>query len=147
MEELHVFDDLYSAEEQQEIKIDESLASTFSDIKQKLIEGKYSYAKDYLKNATSVEEIVITAAAYRIGEEYAAALQDDLDIEEKKVALFGFKNELNVIEQIKGGEALPDLVTLIEASKIPGFELMSFFDETGSYINYPKIRKFIQENS
>ena len=105
---------------------------------------KYKDAADYIADTESLEELVLVAKAFSLGEEYAKAMKGDYSIEEQKVLLFGFLNGLNVKEQIEGGEYPQNLALLIEASSKPGFRLMDYFDETGSYINYPKIKLFLK---
>ena len=81
--------------------------------------------------------------AFQMGEEYAEALSSaGLGLEEEKVALYGFSQELNVLDQLKANESPEDLALLIEASQYEDFHLMEFFDETQSFINYSKIKSW-----
>lgn len=144
MQYMNLFGDIFSDDEAELIITSQQTISDFENVKQQLINTKYKAASAYLQDVTSLGELVLIAKAYDLGPEYADALKDDLTFEEQKVALFGFQQGLNVMEQIKGGEELDNLVLLIRASKRKDFKLMDYFDSTGSYINYPKITKFLQ---
>lgn len=144
MKYMNLFGDMLSEAEEELLVSSQQYIDDFETIKSKLIETKYKNASDYLQDVSSLGELVLVAKAYELGPEYANALKDDLSFEEQKVALFGFQQGLNVLEQIKGGEELDNLILLIRASKSEEFKLMDYFDETGSYINYPKVLKFLQ---
>ncbi len=144
MQYMNLFGDIFSDDEAELIITSQQTISDFENVKQQLINTKYKAASAYLQDVTSLGELVLIAKAYDLGPEYADALKDGLTFEEQKVALFGFQQGLNVMEQIKGGEELDNLVLLIRASKHKDFKLMDYFDSTGSYINYPKITKFLQ---
>lgn len=143
MKEMHCFDDLYDEKELSLLESYDDTSDSFELIKHKLIEDRYSDAAAYLQDANSLEEIIIINKAFQLGEEYAKAIKDDLDIEEKKVALYGFTKELNVIKQIHAGESLDNLILLIDAQEYEDFILMDYFDQTGSFINYPAVKKFL----
>lgn len=144
MQYMNLFGDSFSEVENELLATSQQTISDFEKVKQQLIDTKYKEASAYLQDVTSLGELVLVAKAFDLGPEYAEALKDDLSFEEQKVALFGFQQGLNVMEQIKGGEELDNLVLLIRASKHEDFKLMDYFDSTGSYINYPKITKFLQ---
>lgn len=151
LKEMHVFDDSYVFNKHEEeiiLKCNENKLSNFEIIKTKIVEKYYSDAAEYLEDADTIEEILITAKAFRLGKEYAECLNNSsLNTFEKKVALYGFINELNVVEQLEGGEDPNNLALLIKASTFKDFVLDDYFDATKSFINYPKISKFIKESS
>lgn len=142
---MNLFGDTLSDEENALLEDNQQQLNDFEKIKKHLIQTKYKKAENYLRDANSIGEIILIAKAYDLGPEYAEALNDELDFEEQKVALYGFQQGLNVIEQIKGGEDLDNLVLLIKASKKENFNLMDYFDSTGSFINYPKLSNFLHK--
>lgn len=143
MREMHFFDDLYSADEKSVIKSYKNKQGSFESIKAKLLSGKYKDSAEYLQDAESVEEIVVLNKAFTLGKEYVKEIAKDMTLEEKKVALYGFTKELNVVKQIKGGESLENLILLIDAQSYDDFVLMDYFDPTGSFINYPAVKNFL----
>lgn len=98
----------------------------------------------YINPSMSDKEISLMCIALDMGDEYAAALSKaKLPVDAMETAVLGFKNELNVLEQLKAGESPEDLQYLILASKKPNFNINDFFDSTGSYINYNELKKFL----
>ena len=86
------------------------------------------------------------SAAARLGDEYLEQLATaNLTVEQSEVAVLGYYNDLNVIEQLKGGEDPENFKLLIMASKRSGFDVNEFFDESGSYIDYAKIKEFLRK--
>lgn len=145
MKEMHLFDEEFSltVQEKEAVnKLDDS--ATFEDIQYELCNSVFSGSKKYVMRASSLEEMFIFDRAFQMGEEYAEALSSaGLGLEEEKVALYGFSQELNVLDQLKANESPEDLALLIEASQYEDFHLMEFFDETQSFINYSKIKSFL----
>lgn len=145
MQEMHLFDKEFSLTTQEKeavSKIDDS--ATFEDVQYELCNSVFQKSKKYVMRASSLDEMFIFDRAFQMGEEYAEALSAaGLGLEEEKVALYGFSQELNVLEQLKANESPEDLALLIEASQYEDFQLMEFFDETHSFINYSKIKSFL----
>lgn len=145
MKEMHLFDEEFSltVQEKEAVnKLDSSAA--FEDIQYDLCKSVFSESKKYVMRASSLEEMFIFDRAFQMGEEYAEALSSaGLGLEEEKVALYGFSQELNVLDQLKANESPENLALLIEASQYEDFHLMEFFDETQSFINYSKIKSFL----
>lgn len=143
MKEMHYFDDkIYSKEE---CDLCKKFNNNFTEIKERLLKERYADTAEYAKDAETLEELILIAKAFELGEAYAVAVADkELSDDERKLALYGFKNNINLVEQIKGGENLENLAILIEASTKEGFALMDYFDPTGSYINYVKLQQFLK---
>ena len=94
----------------------------------------------------SDKKAALFSAAARLGDEYLEQLATaNLTVEQSEVAVLGYYNDLNVIEQLKGGEDPENLKLLIMASKRPGFDINEFFDESGSYIDYVKIKEYLRK--
>ena len=144
LNEMHVFDEDFLSSEEKAVLEPYVTSDDFDTIKESLLRGPFKEIRDFAKDINSLKSLVIVKRAYTLGPEYAKAITSELDEEEQTVALYGFEKELNIIEQIKGGEKLENLILLIDASKYKEFNLMDYFDPTGSYINYPKISKFLQ---
>lgn len=98
----------------------------------------------YVNPFMSDKQITLMQIALDMGKEYATALSKaGLDEEAMETAVLGFKNELNVLEQLSAGESSENLRYLIMASTKSEFDINDFFDETGSFINYDKLKKFL----
>ena len=98
----------------------------------------------YVNPSMSDKQITLMQIALGMGKEYATALSKaGLDEEAMETAVLGFKNELNVLEQLSAGESSENLRYLIMASTKSEFDINDFFDETGSFINYDKLKKFL----
>lgn len=145
-QEMHYFDEncLYRQEQRNILdKYNGTSGNNFESVKNYLLSEVYPDIASLAEDAISVEDIVIIAEANKLGPEYARAVSDGLGTEEKKVALYGFHKNLNIIEQIKGGESLSNLIMLIDASCYDDFILNDFFDESRSFINYPKLKAYL----
>jgi len=145
MKEMHLFDEEFSLTVQEKEAVNKlDSSATFEDMQYALCNSVFSESKKYVMRAYSLEEMFIFDRAFQMGEEYAEALSSaGLGLEEEKVALYGFSQELNVLDQLKANESPEDLALLIEASQYEDFHLMEFFDETQSFINYSKIKSFL----
>lgn len=145
MKEMHLFDEEFSLTVQEKEAVNKlDSSATFEDMQYELCNSVFSESKKYVVRASSLEEMFIFDRAFQMGEEYAEALSSaGLGLEEEKVALYGFSQELNVLDQLKANESPEDLALLIEASQYEDFHLMEFFDETQSFINYSKIKSFL----
>lgn len=98
----------------------------------------------YVNPSMSDKQITLMQIALDMGKEYATALSKaGLDEEAMETAVLGFKNGLNVLEQLSAGESPENLRYLIMASTKSEFDINDFFDETGSFINYDKLKKFL----
>lgn len=98
----------------------------------------------YVNSSMSDKQITLMQIALDMGKEYATALsKTGLDEEAMETAVLGFKNGLNVLEQLSAGESPENLRYLIMASTKSEFDINDFFDETGSFINYDKLKKFL----
>lgn len=98
------------------------------------------------RNPWSNKKAALFSAAARLGDEYLEQLATaNLTTEESEVAVLGYYNDLNVIEQLKGGEDPENLKLLIIASKKAGFDVNEFFDESGSYIDYTRVKEFLRK--
>lgn len=145
MKEMHLFDEEFSLTVQEKEAVNKlDSSATFEDMQYELCNSVFSESKKCVMRASSLEEMFIFDRAFQMGEEYAEALSSaGLGLEEEKVALYGFSQELNVLDQLKANESPEDLALLIEASQYEDFHLMEFFDETQSFINYSKIKSFL----
>lgn len=94
----------------------------------------------------SVQRIDIVSDCYKLGIEYAEQLNSfSLTDEQAEAALYAYQHDFNMIEQLAAGEN-PDNVKLItDAVNTPGFVLMDYFDESGSFLNYDKIKQFLKK--
>ena len=98
----------------------------------------------YVNPSMSDKQITLMQIALDMGKEYATALSKaGLDEEAMETAVLGFKNELNVLEQLSAFASSENLRYLIMASTKSEFDINDFFDETGSFINYDKLKKFL----
>lgn len=100
---------------------------------------------DYLDKSMSPERILLYGEAYGIGREYVETLTKfDLNDAQVDAAVYAFKREFNMVEQLAAGET-PEHVKLIsDAVNKDGFNIMDFFDESGSFLNYAKLRVFVE---
>lgn len=94
----------------------------------------------------SVRRIDIVSDCYKLGTEYAEQLNSySLSDEQAEAALYAYQHDFNMTEQLAAGES-PDNVKLItDAVNTPGFILMDYFDESGSFLNYDKIKQFLKK--
>lgn len=96
--------------------------------------------------STGEKKAALFNAAAKLGNEYLNQLATaNLSLEESEVAVLGYYNELNVVEQLQAGEDPENLKLLIIASKKDGFDINEYFDETGSYLDYSKIQEFLNK--
>ena len=90
----------------------------------------------------SIRKFAIVRQCYVIGSEYADQITSvELSDQQSEVVLYGYLRELNVFEQVKAGESLEDLKSLIDLVADGGVEIREFFDETGEYIDYDRVKE------
>lgn len=98
----------------------------------------------YFNNSMSIRKFAIVHKCYNIGEEYAKQITSvDLSDQQSEVVLYGYLKELNVFEQVKAGESLENLKLLIDLIANGDVEIRGFFDETGEYIDYDRVREHV----
>ncbi len=102
----------------------------------------------YFDKSMSIRKFAIVHQCYTIGDEYAAQITStELSDQQSEVVLYGYLKELNVFEQVKAGESLENLKLLIDLVANEDIEIRDFFDETGEYLDYEKIKETITSSN
>lgn len=144
MEDMHCFDDNYIFTKTDNELI-EKYSSNFTKEKDKIIKTHFNNNANAVKSATSIEDMIILSKALSLGKPYYDIINNgNFDLAEKKLLLYGFTNNLNVLEQLEEGETIDNLKLIIEASTYDDFKLNDFFDATGSYLNPYKLKNYIK---
>ena len=103
--------------------------------------------EDFLNFVTpdmSMSRLKINYECYRLGREYVNLLNMyELSDEAADAALYGFKNNFNFVDHLANGETAEHARLITDAINTPGFLVNDYFDETGSFLDYDKIRQFL----
>ena len=150
MKDMHYFDKDATVEFSKSKQAKSALKMLYSDEQTEHIQEAISEVGDgvykYFRPTMSCAKIDMVKECFSLGEEYAQQFTSyDLSDQQAEAALYSYKHDFNMITQLVSGEDPENVKLITDAVNTPGFVLMDYFDETGAFLNYDKIRKFLSE--